>query len=156
MIAQIRLFRDEDFARLLQIDQVCFDPGIAYDASTLRYFLYHLWSDTLVIERDSEVVGFGIAAVTRRRGPGLDGRIITLDLLPPMRGRGYGRDLLQKLESWLAAEGALAVSLEVDVRNTAAIGFYQRMGYREGRRLKDYYGRGRDALRMERLLAGDV
>ena len=53
-----------------------------------------------------------------------------------------------------AAVGAREVRLEVDLRNAAAIRFYQRMGFREKRRLPDYYGRGLDGLRMVRELGG--
>ena len=105
-------------------------------------------SHALVLIDDSRVVGFGIAAITRSRGKAVEGHIITLDLLPQARGHGYGRELLRRLEENLADDGAAAVFLEVDARNSQAIGFYLKMGYRERRRLRNYYGRGRDAIEM--------
>ena len=148
MIAQIRSFLDHDFAKLLEIDQICFQPRIAYDAAALHHFLYQIDSHALVLISDSGVVGFGIAAVTGSRGNRVEGHIITLDLLPQARGHGYGRELLRRLEENLADDGAAAVFLEVDARNSQAIGFYLKMGYRERRRLRNYYGRGRDAIEM--------
>jgi ribosomal-protein-alanine N-acetyltransferase len=148
MIAQIRSFLDHDFAKLLEIDQICFQPHIAYDVAALRYFLYQIDSHALVLINDSGVVGFGIAATTGSRGNRVEGHIITLDLLPQARGHGHGRELLRHLEENLADDGAATVFLEVDARNSRAIGFYLKMGYRERRRLKNYYGRGRDAIEM--------
>lgn len=152
MSIEIRPVEDSDFAALLRIDQACFEPGIAYDGPTLEYFVRRLYSHTLVLVDDSQIVGFGVAAMTRTRGRSPAGHIITLDLLPEVRGKGYGRALLQRLESLLAQDGALNVSLEVDVRNTRAIDFYRKMEYQQERILKNYYGNGKDALRMSRQM----
>ncbi|MBI4456273.1 MAG: GNAT family N-acetyltransferase [Acidobacteria bacterium] len=152
MIAHIRHFRDDDFSRLLQIDQACFEPGIAYDESTLRRLVYQISSHTLVLVDDSRIVGFGIAAISGTRSRHPTGHIITLDLLAEARGQGYGQSLLRELESRLKAEGASRVNLEVDVRNERAIGFYLHMGYTSERILKNYYREGRDAIRMTRQL----
>ena len=48
--------------------------------------------------------------------------------------------------------GAREIRLEVDVRNTPAIRFYERMGFRTTRTMADYYGAGRDGYRMTRRL----
>lgn len=148
MIAQIRPFLDKDFFTLLQIDRACFEPGIAYDEAALRHFVYQISSRTLVLVVDSKVAGFGISAMTWGRGGRRTGHIITLDLLPEVRGLGHGRLLLRRLEEELTENGTSQVTLEVDVRNRGAIAFYRKMGYKEERQLKDYYGRGRDGLRM--------
>ncbi|HEY3129343.1 MAG TPA: GNAT family N-acetyltransferase [Acidobacteriota bacterium] len=150
MSIQVRHFQDPDFPELLRIDQACFEPGIAYDEPALDYFVRRVFSHTLVLVDDSQILGFGVAAVTRSRGRLPAGHIITLDLLPEARGKGYGRILLQQLESLLEQDGAVTVILEVDVRNTQAIGFYRKMGYRQERILRNYYGEKRDALRMSR------
>ena len=152
MSIEIRPIQDSDFPELLRIDQACFEPGIAYDEPALDYFIRRVFSRTLVLVDDSQILGFGVAALTRARGRSPAGHIITLDLVPEARGKGYGRTLLQRLESLLEQDGATRVILEVDVRNTQAIGFYRKMGYRQERILKNYYGKRRDALRMSRLL----
>src|SRR2546425_4517364 len=117
MTIQIRSYQEEDFPELLRIDQACFEPGIAYDEPALDYFVRRVFSHTLVLADDSQILGFGVAALTRSRGRSPAGHIITLDLLPEARGKGYGRTLLQRLESLLEQDGATKVILEVDVRN---------------------------------------
>lgn len=150
MSIHVRPFQDQDFPQLLRIDQSCFEPGIAYDDVALDYFVYQIYSHTLVLVVNSTIVGFGIAAIASGKLP--SGHIITLDLLPEVRGQGHGRWLLRQLETRLVTDGVAEVSLEVDVRNKKVVGFYRKMGYGQERRLKDYYGKGRDALRMVRSL----
>ena len=152
MIPYIRPFQDLDFSTLLEIDGKCFEPGIAYDEEELRHFLHEIRNFALVLVLESRVAGFGIVGWSQRKTR--VGHLITLDLLPEFRGLGHGKSLLRALEQCLEKIGATRVTLEVDVRNTAAIGFYRKMGYQRDRRLEDYYGRGKDALRMFRSLTG--
>lgn len=46
------------------------------------------------------------------------------------RGRGAGRTLMAAAERWLAAHGVVKVNLMVRGSNAAALGFYERLGYR--------------------------
>ncbi|HEY2930896.1 MAG TPA: GNAT family N-acetyltransferase [Acidobacteriota bacterium] len=145
----IRPFQEADLPKLLEIDRACFEPGIAYDHFVLDFFIRRILSVTLVLMVDSDIAGFGIAAPERMRGK-ITGHIITLDLLPQARGKGYGRRLLQELESQLKKLGATDYGLEVDVRNAPAIAFYKKMSYRPARKLRNYYGPGKDAWKMVR------
>lgn len=52
----------------------------------------------------------------------------------------------------MARAAARDVRLEVDVRNTNALRFYERMGFKTTRKLPDYYGAGLEGLRMTRKL----
>lgn len=52
-----------------------------------------------------------------------------IDLLPQAQGRGLGRALIDWLFVQLADLGAEGVHLAVDSRNTAAIGFYEHLGF---------------------------
>lgn len=53
-----------------------------------------------------------------------------IDLLPRAQSRGLGRALIGELLGRLAAAGSPGVHLSVDPRNTAAIDFYDRLGFR--------------------------
>ncbi|WP_035849548.1 GNAT family N-acetyltransferase [Kitasatospora azatica] len=54
-----------------------------------------------------------------------------IDLLPDYQGRGYGRALLTTLFAALDEAGAARVHLGMVTANTAARGFYDRMGFHE-------------------------
>jgi ribosomal protein S18 acetylase RimI-like enzyme len=46
-----------------------------------------------------------------------------------VRRRGIGRDLVETAEAMGVARGAESISLDVDVDNARAIGFYEHLGY---------------------------
>jgi ribosomal protein S18 acetylase RimI-like enzyme len=54
-----------------------------------------------------------------------------IDLLPRAQGRGYGRRLVERILDTLGQRGAPGVHLGVSTRNGRAIGFYERLGFRE-------------------------
>jgi ribosomal protein S18 acetylase RimI-like enzyme len=54
-----------------------------------------------------------------------------VDLLPDAQGGGHGRRLLATLFDALRASGVPGVHLGVSLRNTAAIGFYEHLGFRQ-------------------------
>ena len=54
-----------------------------------------------------------------------------IDLLPRAQGRGYGRRMLQEVLDRLRSRGSPGAHLGVSTRNTRAIGFYERLGFRE-------------------------
>ena len=71
---------------------------------------------------------------------------------PECRGRGYGRMLLEELENILASRGIGKIFLEVDSTNQSALSLYRRCGFAEYGIRKGYYGEGRDALLMSKVL----
>ena len=54
-----------------------------------------------------------------------------IDLLPRAQGRGHGRRMLERVMATLGERGSPGAHLGVSTFNTAAIGFYQRLGFRE-------------------------
>ena len=53
-----------------------------------------------------------------------------IDLLPRLQGQGWGRRLITALSDELRSRGVPGVHLGVDARNTGAIAFYRRLGFR--------------------------
>jgi ribosomal protein S18 acetylase RimI-like enzyme len=54
-----------------------------------------------------------------------------IDLLPRAQGHGYGRRMIERIVDTLRRRGSPGAHLGVSARNTRAIGFYQRVGFRE-------------------------
>ena len=73
---------------------------------------------------------------------------------PGHRGRGIGRALLEAGLAWAASQGGERMLLEVESTNQAALGLYRGVGFVEITSRADYYGAGRDALVMQRDIAG--
>ena len=135
-----------DLEALYRLDRICFEPGIAYSRGELRRFLGMAGAEGVVSEEDGEVAGFAIGYLSGRR----IAHVVTLDVRPARRRGGLGRLLLEKLLARLARAGALEGRLEVSTENAGAIAFYEKLGFQTRRRLRDYYGPGRDALEMEK------
>lgn len=142
---RLREFLSEDLEAAFALDQICFEPGIAYSRSEIRGFLSRAGSVALIADDGGALAGF---AIGHRRGA--KGHIVTIDVAPGWRRRGAGKVLLTELLRRLAEAGAREIRLEVDARNAGAIRFYQQMGFRATRELKDYYDEGIDGLEMVR------
>jgi ribosomal protein S18 acetylase RimI-like enzyme len=54
-----------------------------------------------------------------------------IDLLPRAQGRGYGRRMLERIMDELRERQSPGAHLGVSPRNARAIGFYERLGFRE-------------------------
>jgi ribosomal-protein-alanine N-acetyltransferase len=65
---------------------------------------------------------------------------------------GIGRKLISALEERLAAMGAETIRLEAAEENPMAIALYRKSGYHARERVRNYYGRGKHALRMHKSL----
>jgi ribosomal-protein-alanine N-acetyltransferase len=141
----LRPIRKRDLEALFQLDQACFEPDIAYTRGQLRDLLSRPHAVGLVAEVNGALAGFAIGHRTGGRG-----HVVTLDVAGGRRRQGVGRELMRRLVDRLESAGARLIRLEVDLRNGGAIRFYERLGFRETRTLRDYYGDGLDGLEMVR------
>ena len=92
--------------------------------------------ELFVVESGGQVVGFVSVLGTCRSGAPDDypepfAYVDDLVVLPQYRGRGYGRALLRRAETYAAAHGRGTLRLRVKGGNHRARGFYARAGYAE-------------------------
>ena len=136
-----------DLKELEALERQCFDGTLALKRRQLRYLLRSSRASAHVIRRDGRIAAEAVV-LRRRTRRGLVARIYTLAVDAAHRGNGLGRTVLAGCLEVLAAEGAAAAVLEVDVANERAIALYERMGFVRLRRLADYYAAGKDAWKM--------
>jgi [ribosomal protein S18]-alanine N-acetyltransferase len=157
----LRDYRAQDFETLYEIDQLCYEPAIAYSRRELRNYLRFPGADCVVAEagaapnaknkpHESSIAGFCVTAHEDDWG-----YIITIDVLETYRRHGLGSQLLTEAERRLAANGAREMALDTAVNNTAAIAFWQRHGYRIRGTRKGYYPDGIDAYAMAKRIGRD-
>jgi ribosomal-protein-alanine N-acetyltransferase len=169
----VRDHRPEEFETLWEIDQSCFDPGIAYSRYELRAYLRRLGAFTLVAEagaaladrsgdqtkneqvlkegevlNGNRVLGFLVAECGRRK----IGHVITIDVREEARRHRVGSALLDAAELRLRSAQCQLVRLETAVDNRAALSFYKRRGYNVIETIPRYYSSGVDALLLEKDL----
>lgn len=174
---RIRQFEKADFDTLWQIDQMCFDPQLAYSQPEMTFYMRRPGSFTLVAEASSRessrktsppksgksngrtrasipgsnILGFVVAEVRRKTG-----HIITIDVVAEARRAGIGTALLRAAEEQLIRAGAATVALETPVNNEAAIRFYKQKGFFAEKTVPGYYSNQIDALVMTKDLAPAV
>lgn len=151
LAATLRPARPEDREKLWALDQACFDAQVAYTRDELEAYLDAPGAFALVLETEPGSPAAFVLASVGRRG---QGHIVTLDVLPAFRRRGWGRRLLLAAEQRLRAAGCHQVRLEAAVNNAAALALYGRLGYRVRRVLRGYYHGGLDALSLAKLFSG--
>jgi ribosomal-protein-alanine N-acetyltransferase len=144
--AFLREIIPSDLESLYRLDQICFEPGIAYSRGELRRFLGIPTAGGLVADLEGTIAGFAIGYLAR----GSVAHVVTLDVHPSFRRRSLGKTLLEGLLSHFSRAGAREARLEVSTENAGAIAFYRKLGFRRRRRIPDYYGRGRDAIEMRK------
>lgn len=145
---KIRAAEPSDLPAIVEIEGLCFPEETAFPPGMFSYLIKY--SAALVAcssDPASKVVGFIIGYASGRMGV-----IYTLDVHPNYWGRGIGSALIVALEKELLEEGAETIRLEAAVDNPGALELYRRAGYRESELLRNYYGWGKDAVRMWKML----
>lgn len=95
-------------------------------------------------EIDEQIIGYmGIWLIAD------EGHITNIAIDPCKQGKGYGQKLLQETMKQLADKGCKSMTLEVRTSNQAAIGLYEKNGFKIVGRRKNYYTEPKeDALIM--------
>jgi ribosomal protein S18 acetylase RimI-like enzyme len=136
---------DADFIRGLS-EQVFGEYTAAAGAHTLG-LSEHPRATTLVARVGTRPVGFAILS--------LDDPTATLTAIavePRSRGVGVARRLLSAIERAAAERGALSMKLATAEANLAALDLFLKAGYQRSGRLLRYYGRGQNALGLQKYL----
>ena len=105
---------------------------------------------SLVLKEDKKVIGFAILSVSTE-----ESHLLNIGLTSLKRGRGLGRELLEKMIMAAEVMGSKKIFLEVRISNVIAIDLYKASGFKEIGLRKKYYRlkEGReDAILMSKSL----
>lgn len=147
----VRRAKPSDLEEICRIEDECFGDD-AFPQLYMRSFLEADFFITLVVLLGDKIVGYVVGAIETFRDKDA-GHIYSIGVKPEYRGMGIGSRLLEAIERELKEAGAEICYLEVGVNNTAAINLYLKHNYRPLERLKNYYGFGRDGMRMIKKLS---
>lgn len=125
---------EDDLSAFAEIHKACFAQ--AWSADALRDLLKT--AGTLAFSASD---GFVMTRVA-----GDEAEILTIAVVPGSRRKGIASALLNEAARQASKHGARTMFLEVAENNAAALGLYNRLGFREVGRRKSYYGPGEDAL----------
>lgn len=155
----IELARDRDARSiaLLARDEIEYGLGWRYRPEAIRGFLHD--SETLVLvaranvvdNSNSEVAGFAVMTYSN-----IDAHLLLLAVSPQHRRKGIAQRLLAWLEKTALYAGVKTVFLEVRQDNSAALTFYESVGYQRIELAHNYYrgpdGRTENAWKMQHIL----
>ena len=105
---------------------------------------------SLVLKEDNKVIGFAILSVSTE-----ESHLLNIGLTSLKRGRGLGRELLEKMIMAAEVMGSKKIFLEVRISNVIAIDLYKASGFKEVGLRQKYYRlkEGReDAILMSKSL----
>jgi ribosomal-protein-alanine acetyltransferase len=124
--------------RLYKIETECFDKQ-AFTKQQIASLLKDYNSISLIAKVNSEIIGFIIGMIYYERNAQV-GHILTIDVTPAYRRKGVAQKLLQEIEKIFKEKGSRECRLEVREDNIAALGLYQKLGYKKIAKLQNYYG----------------
>lgn len=131
---KLRAARPQDVRELGKLDKVCFgyggdggdDPDAGVETNIDAETNIGAYDTTLVAELEQNLIGK--IGLMKENG---EGYIFGFGVVPELRGRGYGREILSLALSGLLSEGIKEVLLEVAVKNERALLLYKACGFRE-------------------------
>ena len=138
---KVRAAELTDLSKIVEIEGLCFPEETAFPPGMFAYLIRY--AITLAAFEDSRMAGFIIGFAS-----GDTGFIYTLDVHPDYRRKGVGTMLIRALEERLCSQGAARIRLEAAIKNPAALELYRRAGYQEKELIRNYYGKGKNAVRM--------
>ncbi len=137
----------EELPELQRIENECFQEE-RYSREVIAAMLEEEGFETFLAE-DDEIMG---SATVNYRDELVAAQLVSIAVLPRFRGKGVARALLAEAEARARRRGADRMVLQVSVTNVAALNLYLHQGYVLQGMIGDYYGPGRDAYFMDKVL----
>ena len=129
----LREFRAEDAAAASEILREARESA-SWSRQALLEFMPLPGAVALMSKRAGRPTGFVLGRLVAD-----EAEVLNLAVREECRRQGEGRALVEELLRRFAESGVSRVFLEVRESNRAAVGFYERMGFRQSGRREDYY-----------------
>jgi ribosomal protein S18 acetylase RimI-like enzyme len=136
MQAKIRTARSSDFSILIKLVEEYYQyDSLGFDAKRIGAALRRLLQDgslgcAWIVEQGAEVAGYLLLTFNYDlEFGGYEGLITDLFLREKFRGRGTGRLMIERVEAHCRANGISTVELQVEIENTSAQSFYEKLGF---------------------------
>ena len=141
-----------DLDALVRIEDSCFETD-RLSRRNFRYLLKKGHAETLVEEEKGTVRGYAMLLFN-------DGismaRLYSLAVDPQYQRMGIAARLVEVSEVSARQNDCVSLRLEIRKDNSASIGLFKRLGYREFGLHADYYEDHMDAVRLEKSMVKDL
>lgn len=119
----IRSFQSADIPKVVQLDNMAFEPIWQYSHSGMQTALAHS-SLALVAEEDGDIAGYLIVSTSA-----LGVHIARLAVEPKWQGRGFGNALVRHAMAFAFERGATKLTVNTQTDNTPAQTLYHSLGF---------------------------
>ncbi len=126
----------------------------AFSKEQIGYLLTDYNSIGLVAKLNDQIAGFIIGRIDLVRNC-ITGHIMTVDVGTEFRRHGIGQRLMIEIEEVFRQKGVKEIRLEVREGNKAAIGLYEKLGFKRISKLKNYYGKAHGFYFKKALNGGE-
>lgn len=140
---------EDDLAELWRLESGSFEPGRRSSRRSLRRSLASPHQLVRILRSSSRTRTMAASILMKHRRAW---RLYSVAVAPEARGHGFGKALISDAIVQATAAGAEWLHLEVAALDAALVSWYESQDFMAVRRLSDYYGPGRPALRMRRRL----
>ncbi|KAJ5077256.1 n-alpha-acetyltransferase 30 [Anaeramoeba ignava] len=124
------------------------DLSEPYSIFTYRYFLQSWPHLCFNVISEGQIIGSVISRAQMHHEK-MRGYIAMLAVSPKFRRRGIATDLVVRTIEAMKKDKCTEIVLETETKNTAALKFYEKLGFIRTKRLKRYYLSGEDAFRLK-------
>ena len=147
---QIQAFKPHQVGRIVAIERASFARD-AWDRELLLEYFRNAPELFLIAKSSGRIAGYILTVTTPRLRTA---ELVSIAVDPRVRRTGTATALIDATRSKLRARRIATWWLMVGIENEPAIHLYNRHGFRRVRRVKNYYGAGRDAWRMRLSISG--
>ena len=148
---RLRQARLADIPSLIDLENQSFVSYYRPHRFTARDFQWYLTAPEalLLVAVKRKILGY----ISGRTGsPTRSGRIDSVAVAPQARGKEVGLQLAYGFLQKSKRKGSRSIWLEVGQKNAVAKALFAATGFRPYRKLRAYYGKGADALRLRASL----
>jgi [ribosomal protein S18]-alanine N-acetyltransferase len=131
-----------DLIGLSNLQKRCFQGSQAYGVVTLLVFQMWPRAKVLVARWGDDIIGCVIGDIQKGQA-----RVLNICVDPEYRRQGLGSALLSTIEKLLDHDN---MTLMVEDKNLSAQALYRRHGYLSAGDMRDYYGRNRHGMLMQK------
>ena len=143
----IRTASHQDIPEIQRLEDESFVDD-AFSHRRIAYLVKKAKSATLVYE-DGGIRGYILLLL---RNDTSAARVYSICVHPAYRKKGIGAALMRAAEKLAKERKCTKMTLEVSESNSDAIALYRSFGFEAVRTLEDYYRKGVNGLRMEKML----
>lgn len=145
-------YQAADLDAMHALDVLCFERPFRFSRSAMRRFAEAKNARVILAKEGRVLVGFVILHLEDVECKRV-GYIVTLDVAHEQRRKGIARQLMYEAEQQARCEDCSALVLHVFTGNESAERFYTSVGFAHSHAEAAFYGPGRDAWVLHKLLS---